>query len=128
MPKKAKGEEDAKGKEGGSDDIQSSNQLALIYEALRPGLILFRDNENSRLLVVFLVGETPTTGVHKSAFESALKQVSELPKYAPQATCIAGLDCQSEIKIIGPSFSGSATSIRLSLEEWLNRRPERVRR
>jgi hypothetical protein len=91
------------------DDSQPRQQRVPPYE-LEPGLILFRDaNETrKRLLVVFLVGETPTEGVHKRAFESALKQANA-PPFSP------GL---SQIKVLGPSFSGSGTSMSLAIREW----------
>ena len=73
------------------------------YE-LEPGLILFRDSKNSRLLVVFLVGETPTTGVHKGAFESALKQASEFPTSDSEAICPQGPGCEFRNKSTGPQF------------------------
>lgn len=77
-----------------------------------PGLVLFRDPANAngpRLYVVFVVGETPTAGVHKDAFLSALHQIDEL----------SGKQTDSTIKILGPSFSGSAESMDFVLCNWL---------
>src|SRR5262249_44632261 len=41
----------------------------------QPGLLLFRARD--RVLVLFLVGETPTTGIHKAAFLQALQFVDD---------------------------------------------------
>jgi hypothetical protein len=114
-----------------SGESQAEKQLVPIYEK-EPGLILFRDPnpERPRLLLVFLVGETPTTGIHKLAFEESLKQASDLIA-DPKRTCRSGRDCQSSIKVVGPSFSGSATSMKLAIAEWAdqkwpNGRPPKV--
>jgi hypothetical protein len=49
-----------------------------------PGLMLFRDPSEQKLLLVFLVGETPTTGVHKHAMFSALEQMAQFYPWDPQ--------------------------------------------
>jgi hypothetical protein len=105
------------GQAGASNENETDSQRVPIYE-IDPGLILFRNDCEHQLLVAFLVGETPTTGIHKGAFESALKQASELPKSDPIASCPNGPDCESPIRVMGPSFSGSATSMVLAIEEW----------
>ena len=43
-----------------------------------PGVLLFRDDHAHRLLVVFVVGETPTSGIHKPALRKSLQQSCEL--------------------------------------------------
>ena len=80
-----------------------------------PGYILFReplnDNGKPQVLVVFVVGETPTAGIHKDALLSALQQIDALsPKEGEKPECV---------KILGPSFSGSAESLRTVLLDWL---------
>ena len=94
-----------------------------------PGLILFRNLSNpkdQKLMLVFLVGETPTTGIHKQAMFSALEQMaqfypwdphhSDLPPMFPEVTRSGLTDT---FRILGPSFSGSAVSLRIALESWL---------
>src|SRR5208337_3163640 len=49
-----------------------------------PGLILFRNPTEQKLLLVFLVGETPTTGIHKQAMFSALEQMAQFYAWDPQ--------------------------------------------
>jgi hypothetical protein len=106
-----------------------------------PAIILFRDDEKKRLLVVFLVGETPTRGINKTALRDSLDEIAWLsgwkpsdslaPKYLTDATCPtngpspAGSPrepCPNprEIRMVGPTFSGSAASIRNTLTEWLD--------
>src|SRR5262245_14411475 len=82
---------------------------------LEPGVLVFRkvvDSVDSpsgfsdELLVMLVIGETPTRGIQKSALLSALRQSQELS------------NGQSEIRIVGPQFSGSASSIEAVLKEW----------
>lgn len=79
-----------------------------------PGLILFRrqwtDGTRS-LALVFVVGETPKAGIRKDAFREALSLIAELqPPEAPEDSVL--------VKILGPSFSGSAESLRVALTSW----------
>ncbi|MBV8770736.1 MAG: hypothetical protein JO166_00205 [Deltaproteobacteria bacterium] len=107
-----------------------------------PAVLLFRnDGFNKRLLVVFLVDETPTGGINKDAMYDALDQIAWLSGWkngassAPQylmaaAACrgnggrvgTAGAPCitgDREVRIVGPTFSGSALSLRNSLMQWM---------
>ena len=78
-----------------------------------PGRLLFRsrtrgDDPLPPAAFVFIVGETPTAGIHKAAFVHAVQEFS--------AVCANG---QSEpIRILGPSFSGSATSLHALLRAF----------
>ena len=102
------------------DDLHSWHRT--LYESA-PGLILFRNPQDRKLLLVFLVGETPTTGIHKAAMFSALNQMaqfyswdpkhSELPPGFPQVS-----QPVEAWRIMGPSFSGSAVSLRFALDRW----------
>lgn len=61
----------------GASDSQELRHLRL--HEREPGVLLFRHNkEYGKLQVVFLVGETPTAGIHKAAFKDALKQAVAL--------------------------------------------------
>ena len=71
-----------------------------------PGVLLFR--QRPHLAVVFLIGESPKTGIHKEAFTNALAIASRLRSVA------AG----PEVEILGPTFSGSAESLRQALRSW----------
>lgn len=118
----------------GKDDIES---------AKRPGVMLFRSDKDSRgrkwesLLVVFVVGETPTSGVNMPALHDALAQLTRLAGWSDDSgnpaprkiVALTRVDRQSkdtttpgakerELKIIGPTFSGSATSLESVLRTW----------
>jgi hypothetical protein len=103
-----------------SDESEAEKHLVPVYET-EPGLILFRSADERRLLVVFLVGETPTTGIHKAAFENALQQASELPPSNRKSICPNDANC---LRVMGPSFSGSASSMSLAIAEWSDGRPK----
>ena len=84
-----------------------------------PGVLLYRRNGNSLstcanrsvgrsdLLVVYLVGETPTSGVHRQAFATAVIQGASLLK---RLRC-DGAEQAGAISVAGPVFSGSADSL-----------------
>ncbi len=56
-----------------------------------PGLLLFRAPAASPPLVVLVVGETPTWGIHRAAFERALD--------------IAAGSSETHVSVLGPTFS-----------------------
>lgn len=102
----------------------------------RLGTMLFRrfDDESDdhkhpahdSLMVVFVVGETPTEGVDVAALGSALDQVARLRGWigtdaasAPAHLVELTHDQPNEIKILGPTYSGSATSMQEVLRSWL---------
>jgi hypothetical protein len=68
-----------------------------------PGRMLFRDGEG-KLLDVLLVGETATWGVHRPAFARALAEAAGGPG--------------DPIAIAGPTFSGSARSLREEIDRF----------
>jgi hypothetical protein len=103
-------------------------------ESRRPGVMLFSradraDKEHparDSLMVVFTVGETPTGGVDPAAMRSALDQVAWLRGWisaggASAPAHLVQLTRQEprEITILGPSYSGSATSIKQILRAWI---------
>jgi hypothetical protein len=69
-----------------------------------PGLLLFR--RGSELLSVLLVGETPKQGVHQQALREAFSLIAAL-----QGSARSG----EPLRILGPSFSGSARSLQRTL-------------
>lgn len=68
----------------------------------QPGTLLFR--KGSSRLVVFLAGESPTAGIH-------------MPAYLQAAQWIRSLSDQNTLKVLGPTFSGSAESLRRANQE-----------
>ncbi len=88
---------------------------------LEPGLMLFRSpavrnpvkQSNEDLMIVFLVGETPTDGIHNAAFQSAVSQICTVRasfKFAAPPDYPA-------IKVLGPSYSGSSNSLAFAIED-----------
>lgn len=79
-----------------------------------PGLLLFhRGNAKSQktdLLLMYLVGETPTTGVQIQAFDKAVTQLLFWTQQKPSQHQNQNLD------VIGPSFSGTADSLALAIQ------------
>ena len=76
----------------------------------KPGLLLFRgQTKPDRLLLVFLVGETPTSGINRIAFHNAWNYATNL-KNKNLGICPpdAGDQCMG---ILGPTFSGSVFSL-----------------
>jgi hypothetical protein len=84
-----------------------------------PGAMLFRDSgaTEPHLRLLLLVGETPTRGLHVAAMVNALhfaraltigSDVSPNDEPAPP----------SSMRIVGPTFSGGAFSLRLAIEKW----------
>ena len=104
------------------------------------GVIVFK--HGTQLLIVFLVGETPTLGINRMAMLDALDQIAWLEgwKVPPEGrgpppdlverfkTATSPPFPKDEIRIVGPAFSGSAASLRNILEEFrhssINWRPD----
>jgi hypothetical protein len=76
-----------------------------IYER-QPGVLLFRDGCRKRLLLVFLVGETATAGIHKRAFTASLQFMASVSR-----------PCEP-ILLLGPSYSGSQNPLEQAITQW----------
>jgi hypothetical protein len=93
-----------------------------------PGLLLFHGPAGSDgsvdkapLALAYVVGETPTTGIHQQAFDAAVADrdtVRRLYGHCPRALGEAA----DELRVVGPTFSGSIESLRLRVASWLTRR------
>jgi hypothetical protein len=97
-----------------SVDLRSGADRA--GRASEPGSILFRPvladelQPQKPLRLLLIVGETPTFGVDKLALWTALEIAGQLgPR--PESP-------NRPLKIIGPTFSGSAESLARTLKEW----------
>ncbi len=87
-----------------------------------PGVLLFRrvhpprspgGDADARLLVVYLVAETPISGIQRTPLILALGEARTIAENA------AGGDADPpRIALLGPFFSGSAFSLRLTLQSW----------
>jgi hypothetical protein len=89
-----------------------------------PGVALFRGGspEEPSVRVLFLVGESPTTGLRQTTMLNALSAQARLDAYAkPQPG-----GGSRRVRVIGPTFSGSAQSMRAALRLWSERQKEPV--
>jgi hypothetical protein len=70
-----------------------------------PGVLIFRANKPTlpARLCIFIVAENPVTGINRVEFRNAVAMVPDLNR--------------SAIKILGPAFSGSVTSLGLSIAD-----------
>ncbi len=88
---------------------------------LTPGALLFRRTDlepgsDPTLLLVLLVGETATGGVHAAALATALDLSLQWNKpFAPQAK--DSIWNAGAVRILGPTYSGSAPSLDLALRD-----------
>jgi hypothetical protein len=77
---------------------------------LQPGALIFRREHKGQvfLRVVLLVLETPTGGVHRRSLRNAIQFLKQWNELAGE---------HSELRIIGPGFSGSVLSLALELRD-----------
>jgi hypothetical protein len=86
-----------------------------------PGVMLFRgaDPAKPRMLVLLVVGESPVSGVHTHALGRALTLANAMERSA-HGSRLAVLRAQADfpgLRILGPTFSGSAGSLRRVLDQ-----------
>ena len=91
---------------------QLAAEDAQSFEESQPGVLVFRRSPEMAIspsykggLAVFVVGELPTGGINQKQFENAVVWISQL----------GGLSAGKELKILGPTFSGSLPSLYRSL-------------
>lgn len=65
-----------------------------------------------RLLLLYVIGETPISGIHKPAFLRAIKEMQHLRTLVPSTSCPS---CET-VRLVGPAFSGSVTSLEVLLD------------
>jgi hypothetical protein len=115
---------------GGTDAPSKSVRSHREY----PGILLFRKIRKSgvrkdlaSIALVYVVGESPISGIHKTALTRALLDRQYLDKEISQAA----KDCHdvswandndNNICIISPFFSGSQASLGLTLQQWKRNR------
>lgn len=89
------------------------------YRRNHPGVFLFRNSNplRHRLRLVYVVGEISTGGVHKHALQAALDERRALLSRGIFADATGARDT---IRFVGPFFTGSALSTRLTVERWRN--------
>jgi hypothetical protein len=75
----------------------------------QPGVLVFDDKNSSRVLLIFLVGEMPTSGIRSAACEFTCDE-TQSQTTGPKL-----------LKIAGPTFSGSLASLARELRPLLSR-------
>ena len=78
-----------------------------------PGTMVFRSGH--RLQIVFVVGEAPTFGIQRRAFDQALQTISHCEEKRLQCVSRCG---GGRIRILGPYFSGSVASLATLISSW----------
>ncbi len=72
-----------------------------------PGLVVFRNRHQRSVLLLFLIGETPTFGIQVQALARALDAATK--------------DCGPTtrwVRLMAPTFTGSSMSLRAGIERW----------
>ena len=90
----------------------------------RPSSVLLRrsasKDQDERLLLIMLVGETPTTGLHSAAFQRALDLATAVQHVSLSKD--ARDKChEAQYYVVGPCYSGTCDSLRHALEAWRER-------
>jgi len=91
----------------------------------QPGLLLFRGpsaaNDETggaeQLLFVFLIGETPTAGIRHTQFANAMRYMGEIDR--TRYSDPAFVQLTGTVPLLGPSFSGSAYSLRSAIQKFV---------
>ena len=94
-----------------------------------PGVLLFRQprddkdkDKKQRLLVVMLVGETPTSGVARVALAECFSVVQSFRHAGHQRRGEVLTPATTDFRIVGPFFSGSEQSLSRTIGQWMRGR------
>ena len=99
------------------EDRKAIKDRSTHYRRNHPGVFLFRSSNPAehRLRLVYVVGEISTGGVHKRALEAALDDRRDLLR---SQRFVDTTGVRDTIRFVGPFFTGSALSTRLTVERW----------
>lgn len=104
---------------GGTDEAAA---LRVADRESRPGVLLFTKRsaagDQVAALIVYLVGETPTTGVDQAALVRAFEEIAALCWSHGDDVPAGGTCTSKEIDLLAPSFSGSRRSLEIALGDW----------
>ena len=92
----------------------SKNSVTYPLHDLEPGAMLFRSVDGKELVLLYVIYEIPTSGIHKYAFLAAVRERNRLFKSRVFPSAPGEIDT---LRIIGPSFSGSVESLRIAIEQ-----------
>ena len=94
----------------------------------RPGLLICRKDQQEPaakgppLLLIFLVPESPTSGLDKGALAESLNWAEALDDHR-RAIDPERPATNRPVNILGPAFTGSQASLELTLQAWIAQRP-----
>jgi hypothetical protein len=112
-----------------SEDLRV-NQILGSFRTAQPGVMIFTAPKGSpdpgritrseveRATYVFLIGESPTSGINKSQFKRAVSYALKLCAAMGTVACP-----KTPAHVVGPFFSGSTTSA-IELNSYLERRQQ----
>lgn len=105
---------------------KASDHLGNSLRTRAPGVLLFRSAASPRdsVALVYLVGETPTRGIHAAAFRAATADRDSVFQ-CRETPASAAVKSDDTLRVVGPVFSGSARSLRDVLDDWHAGRPNR---
>jgi hypothetical protein len=94
-------------------DDETKEETARLRENEFPGVLLFRRNRPNQDpyhegVVVFLIGERPVGGIYRSEVQKAIEIIDK-----------SGISLSEEIRILGPTYSGSLPSLAPVVEDLL---------
>ncbi len=119
-------EESKKGKD--KDDKDKQKDCEEEPWDTQPGLLLVNNAEKTSLLLVYVVGETPASGIHQEALHAALDEVAWFCGWSNEGSdpFLQSLGRSSQackekkVSLLGPTFSGSAQSLDFALSSWMD--------
>jgi hypothetical protein len=101
---------------GDSQERKTTRGPPANLQRKQPGVLLFRgEPPREDLVLVLLVGETPTSGIQREAMNRALDSVARCSEKRPPCLASCG---EGDLAILGPYFSGSTPSLRNLLHSW----------
>ncbi len=98
---------DVEGKEPGHDPIRER----------QPGLLVLKSNTGfNKVIYLFLVGESPTEGVNGSQLQNAFQYEKDVRRLVGNRNGQFSSGRDGHVSIIGPTYTGSATSLLAGIE------------
>jgi hypothetical protein len=91
-------------------------RAAVVQERSEPGVLLFRHQPSDnlfeqRLLLVFVAGETPTSGINKGQFQRAHEYARRILQVSSGRNTSGPAEPEPLLRVLGPTFSGSFSSL-----------------
>ena len=111
--------QDAPDPEEKDPERRIKERAAVLQERTEPGVLLFRHQPvqqgsdlqfDRRLLLVFIVGETPTSGINKGQFVRAHDYTRRILRLSSQPT-VSPANAEPPVRLLAPTFSGSFSSL-----------------